>query len=244
MNKLPPQDRELIRKFMKQNLDKKENSLFQEKMQKEDFAQEVAEETVRWSARSKLQSDLKTIHKDHLNAQSRKRNTIAIAASFTIFLVSIASYFYITKPIPPSHSEIAFAKYFEPYPNVFGQRGTPSPRDQEFHEALVAYDRQDYAKANLLFATLLEKKTSASSYLPFYHAISFLAREQAEKAIPLLESILSDETAGLKPEAKWYLALAYLQVNQKDQARQILLDIQSKSTGSKKEEASLLLKEL
>ncbi len=244
MDDIPQKDRELIQKFMKQSLDKKEHSLFQQKMQKEDFSRQVAEETVRWSARSKLQSKLKGIHEDVVTSQARKRRTIAIAAGVGIILLLIGLYYSFTKPMPSTPTEIAFAKYFEPYPNVFEQRGIPASEDQRFREALIAYDRQEYEKANLLFAVLLEKEALANSYLPFYQAISFLANEQAEKAIPLLESILSDENGMLDSEATWYLALAYLQINEKEQARKNLLDLQSKSNGFKKEEASFLLKEI
>ncbi len=229
---------------MEQSLDEKELSLFQQKMQKEDFAQQVAEESVRLSSRSKLQTELKKIHTEVVSSQPRRRRRMAMAAAFGIFILSITLYYFFTKEIPSNHSEIAFAKYFEPYPNVFEQRGTPGSEDQKLRRALVAYDRQNYAEANLLFAALLEKEAPENSYTPFYYAISLLAKQQAEEAIPLLEAILSNESALLKSEAQWYLALAYLQINQKETARKILLDFQSESKGFKKEEANLLLKEI
>ncbi len=87
-----------------------------------------------------------------------------------------------------------------------------------------AYDRKAYKKA---YPALLEEVEAGGDSLSIIYAgVAAIGSGQAEKAIPLLEPLLSSENWRLyEAEISWYLALAYVDQQQWEQANTLLLAI-------------------
>lgn len=87
-----------------------------------------------------------------------------------------------------------------------------------------AYDRKAYKKA---YTALLEEVAAGGDSLNIIYAgVAAIGSSQAEKAIPLLEPLLSSENWQLyQAEISWYLALAYVDQQQWEQATKLLQTI-------------------
>lgn len=84
-----------------------------------------------------------------------------------------------------------------------------------------AYDRKAYKKAYT--ALLAEVAAGGDSLNIIYAGVAAIGSGQAEKAIPLLEPLLSSENWQLyEAEIRWYLALAYVDQQQWEQATKLL----------------------
>jgi len=87
-----------------------------------------------------------------------------------------------------------------------------------------AYDRKAYKKA---YPALLEEVAAGGDSLSIIYAgVAAIGSGQAEKAIPLLEPLLSSENWRLYgAEISWYLALAYVDQQRLEEANKLLLII-------------------
>lgn len=230
----------LIRKFLDQKLSREEHILFEKKIQEEDFAREVAQESVRRSSRAKLRSELKDIHQEVIVSPLRRRRVLTLGIAFGLLILLAFSYAYFSQR--SSTNAPTFAAYFQPYPNVFEHRNAQLATPQSLQQALQAYDDQEYKKAIALFQPLMEEATYDGSHLPFYYALSLLADHQATAAVPLLQKMVSGSSPMLRAESRWYLALAYLQLDLRMDAQSILENIQADPSAYKAKEARQLLK--
>lgn len=91
-----------------------------------------------------------------------------------------------------------------------------------------AYDRKAYKKAYT--ALLAEIAAGGDSINIIYAGVAAIGSGQPEKAIPLLEPLLSSENWRLyEAEISWYLALAYVEEEQWEQAERLLQAIDQAS---------------
>lgn len=160
---------------------------------------------------------------------------LLVAASVSII---IALYFVFNAVTSPGVDEL-YQEYYEPYTGYLPvtTRGEAEDELTPLQKAVAAYEREDYKGA----ASQLETVETGESR-DFYLAQSYMALEQAEKAIPLLEQ-LRDTDAQPGSSIDWYLALAYLKTEQLKEARSILEELSS-SDNSYSEKASELLEDI
>jgi len=141
---------------------------------------------------------------------------LAAAAAVVLF---VASYLIFMRPTDPQE---VFARYFEPYPNVFEPTVRGSGQDNRRAEAFIAYDRGDYEKAATLFAEQLKLKQEPGLLLLLGNTNLILGRteEAQNNFLTLIKDF--DELDG---QAKWYLGLSYLKQGQTEKARLILQEL-------------------
>jgi tetratricopeptide (TPR) repeat protein len=89
-------------------------------------------------------------------------------------------------------------------------------------QALEAYDQGDFKKALPLLNKAFKGSENKDSIKLFYIAISHLALQQPEQAIPILKEMqFSDKSKN----PKWYLALAYLLQKNTQNAKPLLEEL-------------------
>ncbi|MBV1923034.1 MAG: tetratricopeptide repeat protein [Flavobacteriaceae bacterium] len=176
---------------------------------------------------------LKTFEKEQ---KSNKRNPRIwwIAASFIGILIIT----YIFSFQQTSH-EVLFAENFEPYRNVI-QPIVRGEQDETLKtKAFVAYENKEYEKAIQNFSEL--KVIEKESYPIFYLANSYLALQDSENAISLLQDYINTEGM-LKDKAKWYLGLSYLSNEETEKAISIFEEISNSKSYNHEKATSLLAK--
>jgi tetratricopeptide (TPR) repeat protein len=89
-------------------------------------------------------------------------------------------------------------------------------------KALEAYDQEKFKKALPLLYTVFKNSDNKDSIKLFYIAISHLALQQPEQAIPILNEMQTSDKA---KNPKWYLALAYLLQNDTQNAKPLLEEL-------------------
>lgn len=160
---------------------------------------------------------------------------VAIAASL---ILVVFAYSILMMPLNPQK---VYAKYFEPYPNVFEPtvRGN-NTRDDQRTDAFQAYDRGNYEKAAALFNILLKEKQEPGMLLLLGNANLMLGKT-AEAQNNFLTLIKNFEE--LDAQARWFLGLSYLKQGETEKARLIFQELENPEvTYSKK--ANDLLKEV
>ncbi len=163
---------------------------------------------------------------------------VAVAAS--LLTVVLLGYLFF---IPPTSSpEELYVAYYQPFPNLIN----PAQRSVEVEEATVlgravrAYDEQQYAEALTLFE---EGNALSDPSYTFYYGASYLALDQPEQAIPLLERLVQQKTGLFYEPGLWYLALAHLKANDPEAARPYLQTL-AEQEGDYAREARELLEEI
>lgn len=177
---------------------------------------------------------LRTFENDQSSSKKNPR-IWWIAASF-IGVLLITYFFNFTS----TSTEELFAENFEPYRNVIQPIVRGGSDMSLLSDTFISYENKEYDKAIQGFSELIE--TEDAPYASFYLANSYLASNNAEKAIPLLQQYIKNQDS-LKDKATWYLALAYIKSNQQEQAILILESILS-SQGYQYENATNLLSKL
>lgn len=135
-------------------------------------------------------------------------------------------------PIPNSPSEQFFAHLPRDNANLSGDGETGQQ----------AYDRKAYKKA---YTALLDEVAAGGDSLNIIYAgVAAIGSGQAEKAIPLLEPLLSSENWRLyQAEISWYLALAYVDQQRWEQANRLLQEI-DQASGPYSAQAKELIQEI
>lgn len=107
---------------------------------------------------------------------------------------------------------------------------------QQLLNAMEAYDQEDYTTASQLLKKALDHSNLDQSYqlmAEFYLALSYMANQQEQLAIPLLKNLAFNDI-NQQEHVSWYLALAYLKQEQIDLSKNILENlISSQQYGSK-----------
>ncbi|MGB3851765.1 MAG: tetratricopeptide repeat protein [Tunicatimonas sp.] len=171
---------------------------------------------------------------------SRRFLTTWVAVAASLLTVLMLGYLFF---IPPSASpQELYVAYHEPFPNLINpaQRSVEVVEETVLEQAVRAYDAQQYDQALALFAQSDALNTPGYT---FYYAASYLESDQPERAIPLFERMIKEETSLFYEPSQWYLALAYLKVNQPEAARPYLQSL-AEQEGDYTEKAASLLDEL
>lgn len=146
---------------------------------------------------------------DHVIPMRQNFTSKALIAASLLLLIALGTWWMIR----PSHEEKLFAKYYHPDP------GLPTlmslSEQYEFDKAMVDYKSKDYDKALQSFQNLLIENPNNDT-LNFFIAQIFLAQNQAEKAIPYFEKVISDSNSIFTKDAYWYLGLEMLRQQRKD----------------------------
>ncbi len=105
-----------------------------------------------------------------------------------------------------------------------------------------AYDRKAYKKA---YTALIEEVAAGGDSLNIIYAgVAAIGSGQAEKAIPLLEPLLSAKNWQLyEAEIRWYLALAYVDQQKWEQATKLLQAI-GQASGPYSAQAKKLIQDI
>ena len=161
---------------------------------------------------------------------------LAIAAS--LFVVILLGYLALPGPSP----EEVYVAYYQPYPNLINpaQRSVEISEETALERAMRAYDEQRYVQALALFE---QGDISSEPGYTFYYAVSHLALNQPQRAIPLLEQVTQYQERLFYQPALWYLALAHLKMNDTAAALPYLEEVASRQ-GDYAREAQEVLEEL
>ncbi|MEM9823469.1 MAG: hypothetical protein AAF985_20465, partial [Bacteroidota bacterium] len=161
----------------------------------------------------RLRATLKEVDQKWTHAPAKKEGKVrllrpitwlAIAATMALLVVS----YFVFQPARPSHQDL-FAENFAPYPMVLNQR-SGTPVDSILQAAIDAYERGSFVEATQQFQRLQDLDSNNFVYR-FYQGLSFLANQEAGKAISILIPLVNGKSK-LKEQSQWYLALAYLQI--------------------------------
>lgn len=181
-------------------------------------------------------------------ARIRKLKRLYAVAAAILLLVAAGSW-WITQT-PAYNAEVVFADAFTPYPNDLVERtmgGADAPADAPLKEALLAYDRGEFAAAATAFegyflAPPTGTAPATAPKIQLYYGISLLGAGRAATAIPVLDALRNDPANG--PPATWYHALALLREDQAETARTALTKISKDNTSPFQQQALKLLPRL
>ena len=165
------------------------------------------------------------------------RRVVSIAA---VLGIGIVAFLYLWNASDANTNDL-FTQYYQPYQLIIEERSVPIEEQSKLKQALQSYKKKDFAKASEAFENLAKAKPEVTAF-PFYAGLSYLANNNAEKAIPLLENIVDSNDLLFAQQARWYLALSHLQVKNIDEAVAILEQI--KEGNYQYHQAKVLLKDL
>ncbi|TXF89988.1 hypothetical protein FUA23_08530 [Neolewinella aurantiaca] len=178
-------------------------------------------------------------------AKVRRLGWYYAAAAVILLLVAAGSWWASQRDA--FNPETLYAEAFSPYANDLSERtmGSDEPAVATMlDEALLAYDRRDYAAAAEGLGRHLAQPTNpvpaaAPTKVRLYYGISLLADNQPAAAITELEGLMNDPATG--PPAAWYHALAQLRLGRTTEARAELTRIATGENAAFRERAKALL---
>lgn len=135
-----------------------------------------------------------------------KKLIIWAAAAILVLSVTIESFRYIQRK--NSAPEKLYSEFYQRY-DVLAYRGTGKEADTLFNLALDMYNSKDYIQA---IETLEEinLRESSDEDAQFYKAMSFMELKQYDKAILVLEKLLTANLEDSRDKCLWYLGLCRL----------------------------------
>lgn len=136
--------------------------------------------------------------------------------------------------------EDLFNSNFEIYPNIY-QPVTRSTSENNNAEAFVAYENNDFERAEIAFENLL--KIDNDINLRFYYALSLLNQSKFDLALEQLEQLYKLNHY-YKDEVIWYAALTYLKLEDFENAKSRLEALENHNSTFKSNERKSLLKAL
>ena len=221
-------DHNLIDKYLRSQLDAKEEKLFSKKQEGADFQKElnlrknslsIFKKNGREELKKRLQYLEKNIQTEQpieqtSSAKVRPINRMVWLAVAATLLLLMGLFWWNTST---TNSTELFAQHFKPYPNIIApivKSQTPSTTKYEL--AFQKYEQGKYQDA----IVLLEKVNTEEGR--FYLAISHLANENEKQAITLLDDLVKEPSNRFYEASQWYLALAYLKTDEVDKAADIL----------------------
>ncbi|MEM6347070.1 MAG: tetratricopeptide repeat protein [Bacteroidota bacterium] len=109
-----------------------------------------------------------------------------------------------------NYQSLAMAQ-FEPYPSLIKLRGQEETKQDSsrLRSGLLLYESSDYEAAKLLFLDI--ENADLALKAQFYLGNIYLAQNQPQAAIEVLEKVIDSGDPLLLVQSRWYLALAYLQ---------------------------------
>jgi hypothetical protein len=210
-------DIQLIEKHLDKSLSNTEQAAFEERLADADFVSELAlykksVHAIYASGDAKLKALLQ-LEEDKLatpqyvkalkpssSTKSVKMVWWSLAATF---LVGAFTFLFVLNR-QPKHEKV-FANHFKAYGDDQARRGGQDVQT-DIDQAFLLYNQKKYAQSLVYF----EKLRVPQYHSDFYQANAYLATNQIDKAIPLLEKISQGPTSEKQPIAEWYLALALL----------------------------------
>lgn len=169
------------------------------------------------------------------------------AAAAAILLLIVAGSWWISQQNAVSPEQL-YAEAFTPYANDLSGRtmgGDDPTTATDLDEALLAYDRRDYAASAEGFGRYLAAPPTSPApaaepeKIRLYYGISLLANNQPEAAITELEALMNGPATG--PPAAWYRALAQLRLSHITEARAALTAISENENSAFSNKATALL---
>lgn len=229
----------LIQKYLKRTLTKVEQANFDKLMEKDsEFKNEVAFlEDFHKVAEAEGEDHLRNLLSDfetEYQPYKKSSRTLWYVAASVIALLGMAYFFTIMQP---TTSENLFADNFKPYKNVVHPVVRGAQVLDQKTKAFSTYNNRNYEEAILRFEALYNQ--TGTPYYLFYQANAFLANNQVEEAIPLLEKHLETDDS-LKDKTPWYLAMAYLKLQDNENARRYLKIVVDNQTYRNKKAQELL----
>lgn len=114
-----------------------------------------------------------------------------------------------------------------------------------YYEAIMAYSKEEYASATLLFEQYLEKSSSERKEVALYLGICYLSTQQLQAAKKEFAYLLKNGSNHKKQDAEWYLVLTLLKEKKIEQVKKSLSTIITHTPKhAYQEKAQVLLKEI
>ncbi|RXR30163.1 hypothetical protein EQG68_12095 [Flavobacterium piscinae] len=232
---------ELIEKYFENTLSAEEKVTWEENLKNDpEFKKEVEfqleiKNAVLLAERQKIKNEIKQFELENFKPVFQLRKYFPYAAIFVAF---ISLLFYFSNQNQSTQS--LYAKYHDPYPNTeISNTRNAYQKNSTIEQAFMAYDLNDFKKANDQFDKILE--SSNEEYILFYKAICLMELNQHDQALKLFET--TNWTANYLEKARWYQSLCYLKTNELKKAENTL-EVLSNKQSFKKTEAEELLSEL
>ena len=239
-------DPDWIDAFLLDELSESQKQLFEEALQNDpDLKEEVehykaVKKGVEASEKEALKKRLVKLEAGLPKATKRRMTWYGSRVAAAIILLLLPLYFILSN-LNEVNSQELFADYFEPYPVLANGTVRGDAADDPLSEGIRAYQGGNYIMA----ITKLEAQSKDSKNGSFYLALSYMANDDASRAIPLLRDLTEDESFQLKEQATWYLGLAFLKNGEPDKARRVLQSLYKTSKdASLREKARTVLDEM
>lgn len=138
-------------------------------------------------------------------------------AAMVAVILAVAAW-WLTRP---TSNEQLFAEHFRPDTGLPVAMGAAD--DPIFSDAMVSYKEGKYAEARAKWSTLLRSEPMNDT-LRYYIASAWLAEDHFQEALPLLESVATDEGSVFQDRACWYLFLVRIRSGETTAAMAMPLD--------------------
>ncbi|CAM1374081.1 tetratricopeptide repeat protein [Tenacibaculum xiamenense] len=235
----------LIERYLKNELDNKERTVFEERLKKDsEFNEKVSFEKElfssfnenEWNFHHDNEEDVKDLEsyfekKEVKELQQnikssfesiKKKNSPKIKRLYYVLAVaaSIALLLgvFLNPFNPAPNSNELFAHYSSQELPTFVNRGDNSL--DELVKAENYYKEKDYAKASEIFNNALEKgKASANVYI--YSGLSYIQLGEQKKSEEIFDSLINSDLIDAE-KGYWYKALLYLKSNNAQEAKKEL----------------------
>ncbi|MFK7935323.1 MAG: hypothetical protein AB8G22_17550 [Saprospiraceae bacterium] len=153
----------------------------------------------------------------------RRRRLLSIAAAVGGLVIALWGVWTFTQP------DNTFADNFTVYEDqlspFLAETGFVRPDYiDNLQVGMQAYNQQNHTVAIQDFLNYLQAAPQDDqfySFAQFYQAQSYLATEQIEFAVPLLEELMAGENFQLSEEVRWYLGLSYWQMDRREEAKKV-----------------------
>lgn len=159
-------------------------------------------------------------------------------AAMLMALAVVIGYWLI--PEEPLDGQDLFASHFQPYDDIISTRNIDDTA--LLNKAFSFYNNQQFDSAALYFGGYLEIIPDRS--IEFYQAVSLLAHDHHQEALPILFKLSQDRGFLLQEAAQWYLGLAQLKAGDQDRAVEILSNIKETEGHDFQEQAREILSDL
>ncbi len=172
---------------------------------------------------------------DTVEKPSRNYKRLAVAVVLILLFGLISNYFIQLG----NSNETLYATYFEPYPNALKPVTRSTTAEDPLHNALYAYESQEYEKAIAEFDTVLAMQDNPNVDVLFYKAMSLLNLGKEQDAIAILRTI-KHSTTKFTPQIYWYGALIHIKFDEKEKALKALQYMVKQQILFKKKEREVL----
>ncbi|GAA0872897.1 hypothetical protein GCM10009117_20440 [Gangjinia marincola] len=238
---------ELIERYFEQKLTVEEQAEFDALLKNDTaFSKEVdfrndVKQAINLNKREEQKALLQGFEEELNNATTSQQSTtpkIWLVAASIVALIAVGIYGALQ--FSSQSPDELYLAYYEPYENVVKpiERGEVS--EDAVTKAFAAYEMENYQFAIKQFDSLYT--ITNEGYYLLYQANAYMALDQYDQAIPLLEKhiALKDD---FQPKSLWYLGLSYLKTERADMAKP-LFELLVSNNGYKAAKSKEILEEL